>query len=201
MKVYKFRALSNVERIADILVNKRFYASKYADLNDPMEGVFNHQADVNPKFIEKIKEDREKTRICSFSKSFASPQLWAYYADEFKGISLEVELDESICCFIQEVAYDNRLLTLYKELEPFEGIFHSIVLSRKYEAWASEEEVRVLSEDEFVTFPCAKITAILYGLRTPDSVKLFVEKVKDEHIQSWNTGINNYTGKVEKSQL
>ena len=38
---YKYRTLDDLERILDIIVNKRLYGAVYKELNDPMEGKFN----------------------------------------------------------------------------------------------------------------------------------------------------------------
>lgn len=37
---YKFRSLQNLKRFIDIILNERLYASRYNELNDPMEGVY-----------------------------------------------------------------------------------------------------------------------------------------------------------------
>jgi hypothetical protein len=38
--LYKYRSLKNFQFIADTLVNNRFYAATFSELNDPMEGLF-----------------------------------------------------------------------------------------------------------------------------------------------------------------
>jgi len=38
--LYKYRSLKNFQFIADLLVNNRFYAATFSELNDPMEGLF-----------------------------------------------------------------------------------------------------------------------------------------------------------------
>ena len=39
-RYYKFRGLQDLKRFIDIILNKRLYASRYGELNDPMEGVY-----------------------------------------------------------------------------------------------------------------------------------------------------------------
>ena len=40
MILYKYRALEPFRFFVDILLNKRFFAARYSDLNDPMEGQY-----------------------------------------------------------------------------------------------------------------------------------------------------------------
>ena len=41
--LYKYKSLDNLMWILDIILNKRLYAAKYTELNDPMEGIFKHR--------------------------------------------------------------------------------------------------------------------------------------------------------------
>jgi hypothetical protein len=38
-RYYKFRCLQNLKHFIDIILNKRLYAPRYDELNDPMEGL------------------------------------------------------------------------------------------------------------------------------------------------------------------
>lgn len=38
MLLYKYRSIENFQFFVDIILNKRLYAARYLDLNDPMEG-------------------------------------------------------------------------------------------------------------------------------------------------------------------
>ena len=41
MKLYKFRSMSNLDYILDILINQQLYCCPYYELNDPFEGMLN----------------------------------------------------------------------------------------------------------------------------------------------------------------
>ena len=67
--LYKYRSLSNMKRFIDILMNRRLYASKYLDLNDPMEGFFLYDKKAPRSVVSKLWDERAKTLICSLSKT------------------------------------------------------------------------------------------------------------------------------------
>ena len=54
MKAYKFISLNNFNHVADIICNQRFYAAQFFDLNDPMEGLFNHDDGIKKNYIREI---------------------------------------------------------------------------------------------------------------------------------------------------
>jgi hypothetical protein len=134
MTAYKFRTLLNIERIFDIIFNKRFYAAPYMDLNDPMEGFLSSTQGVDHCFIQEIENDKKRIRICSFSKSHQSPLLWTYYADSFRGVCFEVELEEN--GGLHDVIYSDMPFVLNREDEPFRGVLHYAAFLRKFESWA-----------------------------------------------------------------
>lgn len=55
---YKYRSLANMKRFIDILMNRRLYACKYLDLNDPMEGFFLYDKNVPRNVISKLRDER-----------------------------------------------------------------------------------------------------------------------------------------------
>lgn len=72
---YKYRSLANMKRFIDILMNRRLYASKYLDLNDPMEGFFLYDQNVPRNVVTKLRDERATTLICSLSKNSVQ---WSY---------------------------------------------------------------------------------------------------------------------------
>ena len=67
MKFYRFRSLEHFEYTADILLNKRLFASDFRKLNDPMEGAFKLLPDIDKKLSDAIIEAKSDLRICSLS--------------------------------------------------------------------------------------------------------------------------------------
>lgn len=201
MKVYKFHPMTNIEHTLDIFINRRFYASKFDNLNDPMEGYFRSDPKLDRAFRKELQGDLGRTRICSFCREHTNPVLWAYYANGFKGVCFEVELDESICPPIAEVNYDDRDLYLPGDSESFRGVFHLVILTKKLTAWVQEKEVRVLTDREYVEGPCAQITAIMLGRRTPKIVRRAILGCADNELDVWTTGLDKGNGKIIKAKL
>ena len=47
--LYKYRSLSNLKRLIEIVLDGKMYASRYKDLNDPMEGYYSYTKEkLNP---------------------------------------------------------------------------------------------------------------------------------------------------------
>lgn len=95
MRLYKFKSLADFEFVADIIMNNRLYAADFRSLNDPMEGLF-HNYGSKKSIIDSIDAAKQKHLVCSLSKDCTSPLLWAHYADGFKGVCIEVEVNENI---------------------------------------------------------------------------------------------------------
>ena len=64
---FKFRSLQDLRRFVDIILNKRLFASRYNELNDPMEGVYLTDP-RNREVIRLLKTEKYRTRVCSLSK-------------------------------------------------------------------------------------------------------------------------------------
>ena len=95
MLLYKYRSLKDFKNIADILTEKRLYASSFLDLNDPMEGHFYYYVNSLPNdFLEKLWCQKKESKICSLGSEKDCFLLWTYYADGHKGIAIEIEVDE-----------------------------------------------------------------------------------------------------------
>ncbi|MBV5321386.1 MAG: hypothetical protein JZU62_06850 [Sulfuricurvum sp.] len=97
MKLYRFRQLTTCEefcRVVEIIKTGEFWCSKFSEMNDPMEGVY---YTPNSGIIDEIYNEKNKRKICSFSKiqGFENPAMWGYYAGGFKGIAIEIEVEET----------------------------------------------------------------------------------------------------------
>lgn len=163
MKVYKFRGLDSKDdflRLKQIIETGKFWCSKFSDLNDPMEGVFTTS---NKKYINKIYEGKGQFKICSFSGElgFKNPLMWGYYAKGFKGIVLEVEIEENY--EFSKIVYDDNWPKLSNDY--FDEIRK--VLLHKNKLWKHEDEYRFLKQIEIKNndnnLNIGKIKAIYFG--------------------------------------
>lgn len=104
MKVYKYRALNGNN--IDSLKENYFWAASKKTLNDPHEGTYSTEMidDFFKKIssLEKIESSKDlkesfdslekkilECSIFSLSKDYSINSLWAYYADNHKGICIE----------------------------------------------------------------------------------------------------------------
>jgi len=143
MTLYKYRSLTNLDWTIDILLSQRLYASKYVNLNDPMEGFFYHHG-LSKSKLESILKDKLSFRICSLSKSPTDIGLWTFYADEGRGCCIEVE-PETDGWNYKEIEYNqdipeiNDVVNGQYDVQSIERI-----LCTKTERWKYEQEIRFL---------------------------------------------------------
>ncbi len=196
MKLYKYKSLANFEFVADILLNKRLFASDFNNLNDPMEGDFNKDY-ASSGYFKIITDEMNKIKICSLSRNMSNPILWAHYADGFKGICIEVEINESILTPYKIVYSEfnpipsegyRGLQGKDEEVTPHDWAMTA--LKGKYEAWKYEDEYRLFSDSKYISEGLS-ITAIYFGTRTSDFYKNLIHKLLSDEIEIKETIIQD----------
>lgn len=185
MKLYKFKSLrgDNFKYALDIITNKRLFCSKYSELNDPFEGLFFAVTEKrgNIKIAKESKIDSPK-KICSLSRKLEDVRLWAYYADGFRGIAIEIDFS-NLNPKPTEVKYIPKLSLLEKEDDI------SRILSEKTKHWEFENEYRIIQDDEYY---CVNnnIKAVYLGNRMSDSDKEMLIKIIPPEIEVYTTKID-----------
>lgn len=196
MKLYKYKSLDNFEHVAEIICKNRFHAAQYFELNDPMEGLFNCEEGTKKEYIDEIREGKTRLRICSFSKDPGNPLLWAYYADGFRRICIEVEIDERSPDFdIAEVEYSPVRLHFSNKAARLRGELPRVILRQKAKEWSVEKEVRLLSSSEYLQHGI-KIRRILLGLRTPEVLKKAITQLAASDVEIRNTKIASRSNRI-----
>lgn len=167
MTVFKYRSLSDLKRVLDIIVNKRLFGAKYLTLNDPMEGQFEIDSSKNLPHtaIQQLFDDRANTLICSLSDKRncdGRPNngiMWSMYADEHKGCCIEVEVDDPNW---------QRIKVYYSKLPPIvDNPYIQVmdILSIKYYQWQYEDEIRYISTNPKTPYLNVKVKAVYFGIR------------------------------------
>ena len=213
MKLYKFRSLENWVYTKDILENSRLFCAKHRDLNDPFEGFFfrfvSQEGGIIGSVIgsvigstigsvigggttkryseiEKLPNYDENTRVCSLSKSLSDIRLWSYYANDHKGLAIELELEEGDTN-LHEVIYSGGISDLKEMIKPKTSIAQ--ILQYKTDHWAHEQEYRLITNSEYYSVT-GKITGVYFGIRTPQDMKEQVLEVLPSGTAAYETKVN-----------
>lgn len=115
--------------------------------------------------------------------------MWSYYADGHKGVAIGVEIEDSNEYDIIPVKYKERAPYVRKLMDSEKAA--KKLLSTKLLSWEHEQEVRVLTYEEFVD---VEIKEIVFGKKIKNEDMKLLKKLADK------LGIKN-TKKMTKSEL
>lgn len=156
--LYKYRSLSKIERILEIIIDRKLYGALYTEMNDPMEGYFQYSPDVDRNLVRNIMDSKNKRYICSLSRKSNIGLMWTHYADENKGCCIEVEVTSKWERL--EVVYSNKIPTLNASTTLED------ILKVKAQVWHYEEEIRYLSgENPSNRMLAIRIKRIIFGYK------------------------------------
>lgn len=166
MKLYKFRSLGtcqDLERTQEILETGKFWCSRFWELNDPMEGVYSFTpGKLNELRISDIYSQKSRHVLCSFSgeKAFENPIMWGYYANGFKGIAIEIEIEDDDPK-MKEMNYSSDIKTVTNDDSTDDAVER--ILMTKLCCWKHEEEYRYLFKGERGYHKIGEISAVYFG--------------------------------------
>lgn len=188
MKLYKFRSLNNFDRIVDILTNNKFHLSNWNDLNDPMEGYFQYiicNTDlIYKEKIERFISSKNELKICAFSSKYHPILLWTNYADQHKGIAIEITLNPVKVKNLYKITYGKNIPELNFDSNPTP----IDVLSRKIKFWSYEKEYRYIDYTDSTSV--GKITGIYFGIRTELYYKNLIHNLINNSIPTYETKLD-----------
>ena len=164
--LYKYRGLSNLKRFLEIILNKKLYGALYTELNDPMEGNYK----IPHEIIEDLKDQKQKTYICSLSKKNDIGIMWTHYAEEHKGCCIEIEVTAKSWERI-EVKYQSSSFKIADTSSL------SDILKIKSIQWNYEEEVRYIKTAKDREALSIKIKRIFLGYKLKASEFNFYKKL------------------------
>lgn len=180
MLLYKFRSVSGeaFRYSQDIFVNRRLYVPTARELNDPNEGIaiidIKNQYRVWGNQLEE-RNRRHETRLCAMTQDCRSPVLWAHYANDHRGICLELDTDtiDTSDGVLKPVFYSNRVPALDHDPRA-DGRWAFL---NKTEEWAYEKEWRYISKNSspFLGLTEMSIRRVLLGARFNSSDRDWVK--------------------------
>lgn len=137
--LYKYKSLDNFKNFVDIILKKRLYASKYKDLNDPMEGQYYYRrGELDRDLRNKLMEEKGELRICSLSRINDNELMWSHYSNGQRGVVIGVRIDETKY-IIRPIQYSGLALIQNSNYNDQTAID---TLSHKNEVWNYEQEER-----------------------------------------------------------
>lgn len=208
MILYKYKSLSNIENVLDIILKERLFCVSYNKLNDPFEGLFLETIKLSYsrllalkvpfpphlvnssikqyKNVEDLQIDLSRTKICSLSSDMSDVRLWSHYADGHKGVVFEIDFS-GIESQVHEVIYDHKLPTFGSSI--LTGPLPRKVLSHKTKHWEYESEYRIIHDGEYFSIS-NRIKAIYAGFRISDTHYDILTKIVPKEIPICPTKLN-----------
>lgn len=214
MRLYKFRSLSNIEFVLDIIYNQRLYCSTYDKLNDPFEGLFlSNLFDLSKRpfgsrflggdsgayrVVASAKHLNssilESSRICSLSSSISDVRLWSHYGDGHTGIAIEIEVNDDDD-LIKKIEYRDCLPSFNIENATEDNV--SSLLNKKTLHWQHEQEYRIITSKKYYCIR-EKIRTIYLGSRVSEFHADILKKAVGDNINICHTSINPHLVEVER---
>src|SRR3954469_4342763 len=203
--VYRYRRLGEfaAQEIAALL-GCYVYCPAYSELNDPMEGKHRLSArfQKNPTFNKRrsqVTAAFDALGVASFSEVHNHEPMWAHYADEFKGMCIQYNLNKLLKGLGPGTAITRMM---YTEQEPVlvDDSSNAVerarkCLSSKTVRWASEREWRIFSEcrGEASYGDRSPVTRIYLGSRVSDEDEsVVVAAAKELRVPVNKMDINAY---------
>ena len=215
MKAYKYRSIEELNRDLDTLVQNQIFASSFADLNDPFEGVcdenvtklfklvskgFNVDTTEFNRSLEEIMSFKSKLGIYSLSLTNNEKLLWSHYASSHKGYCLEYDLDKlrdhyALNFNVNEirVVYKDKPQTLtFKDIYNRDKLLCKL-FATKDKSWSYEKEVRLIFDDaKFKTYHSSALTGIYFGVNADNNiVELIINLLKDMDVKFYKFSIKS----------
>ncbi len=211
MKIYKFMSLykdcCNIRIIPNkyteqCIKSQKVYFNDWEKLNDPMEGFYLYIPEEHYKNIEQILRDEKlQYKIFCCSKKYNEILMWSHYADNHRGICLEIEINENIYkkqnIFHRNVVYKKDLVTIFPNRNIKNQAKH--ILKHKISRWRYEKEIRFfIKSDTPISHKIGEIKAILLGSKCSENEKIMIKNwIEDTQIELKDIKFNHITNKME----
>ncbi|MCP5534790.1 MAG: DUF2971 domain-containing protein [Akkermansiaceae bacterium] len=172
MKIYKYRS-DEYEHLTDLLKSSEFHFSAWDKMNDPMEGYFRYYDHEHTKDrLLQIVNEKRKIKICCFSMVPDDMLLWSHYANNHKGVCIEVDLDldESSGVTFEPIRYKDDIQFIKKPDRSMRAV--KDILSFKLSPWTYEREIRAFtSSNQPKCLKVGKITRVILGFNATQATQ------------------------------
>lgn len=212
--IYKYRSLttrSDIVRYFDTLKKNRLYFPILTKLNDPFEGmlcpnnfyvagvsIFLAADEIYPA----LEEYKDNTHVLSLSEDCFSPQLWAYYCNDYQGVVLCFYTNKSFKN-IKRVQYVDSSYDLGYGDEELSGeaLYNALANSLlfKTSSWKYEFEWRIIGKDnsnEYFSFDQNELAAIIIGHNTDNETVSFIRDTLPSDFPLFKTHPGTLSGNV-----
>ncbi len=175
---YKYNDVKDIERLGLLLKDHKLWASTYNNLNDPMEWFFESK---DSQFKQKLQDEcKGDVCICCLSKTYNYGLMWSMYADEHRGVCIEVEIEDSEN-IKENVGLSSEYWVKYSieyknENSGIKAGYPSIdeILKVKSPQWRHEQEVRFVRKSKDSCYLKVKIKRVLIGVRASATTKAII---------------------------
>jgi hypothetical protein len=180
MTLFKYKAPTPFEHIADILINERLFCCPYHRMNDPFEGVFLESVEMDGYQFSVLTtpddlmapEDALEARVCSLSSDGSSVLLWSFYAQRLEGVCIEID-----CTGLKPSPHEVKYpagIPKFAEANFVPTV--SYALSHKREEWRFAQEYRLICADEFVSID-GRLRRVILGPRCNDTIAMAIRNL------------------------
>lgn len=202
--LFKFLPVNSMEGLihtCEIFSNKKIYFPCRSELNDPFEGkggfyltgeaimgrsIIAAADEEHPIIIDKMDE----YKILALSENGFSPQLWAYYANNYAGMCICFKTGKS---FAQAKKVEYLTSSNFSDqIDPLKAFY------KKEEGWKYEKEWRIVkkTEDKFFDFEIREVACVIFGEKMPELIRNFISEYIPEGILKLVTCAGMQTYKV-----
>lgn len=165
--LYQYKKVSSAKRF---LENHAIWLSDPLKFNDPYEGMINlihaeNDMQAHRYIQDKVEPLLRKQGVACFGTKADNVLMWAYYAEDQKGVCIEFDPSKDIIAFenVTPITYTSNL-PQYSITN--EGLDAHKILSSKSSVWEHENECRIIKEgyaDRLLTVNPRAITGIILG--------------------------------------
>lgn len=154
---------------------KKFFATNggYSKLSRHTRNLIEQDKSIFSKWVKDAKDKAVNSRgVLALSGSVDEILLWSHYADDHKGLAIELSLREDLGFFLgpRIMKYEEQYTPTNYLSDP-EGTVDAI-LSRKYVKWEYEKEFRIYKKDSAnvdISINASAIKSVYFGLKTKQS--------------------------------